>query len=302
MNPADIPHISVCICTYQRPKLLYRLLGALTEQVTEGHFTYSIVVADNDAERSAEPVVAGLVPAYPLELAYAVEPRQNIALARNCAFALAKGRFIAFIDDDEYPIRNWLLNLWSAAETYKADGVLGPVKPDFETPPARWIRAGRLFERPEHITGFVMPWRETRSGNVLFKREIVNGAGPPFREQFGTGSEDVDFFRRMVLRGRVFIWCNEAVVYETIPRHRMTRRFQLRLALLRGGNSLRHENPNRLMDIMKSYAALVVYGLSLPVLFVLGNHLFMEYLIKTSDHAGKILQLLGLNPIKRRGA
>jgi succinoglycan biosynthesis protein ExoM len=52
-----LPHIAVCICTYKRPDLLTRLLTALTMQNTGGRFTYSIVVADNDPGRSAEPVV-----------------------------------------------------------------------------------------------------------------------------------------------------------------------------------------------------------------------------------------------------
>ena len=36
--------------------------------------------------------------------------KQNIALARNKAIENAKGDFIAFIDDDEFPLDQWLLN------------------------------------------------------------------------------------------------------------------------------------------------------------------------------------------------
>ena len=55
---ADMEHISICICTFRRPNLLKRLLDELIAQCTEGWFTYSVVVADNDVARSAEPVVA----------------------------------------------------------------------------------------------------------------------------------------------------------------------------------------------------------------------------------------------------
>lgn len=41
-------HISVCICTFKRPSLLLRLLKELAGQETQGLFTYSIVVVDND--------------------------------------------------------------------------------------------------------------------------------------------------------------------------------------------------------------------------------------------------------------
>src|ERR1051325_8420557 len=88
-----------------------------------------------------------------------VEPRQNIALARNMAVANAKGDFIAFIDDDELPGGEWLLTLFSAYQQYGVDGVLGPVKPRFDEPPPKWVVDGRFCERPSYPTGFVIDWR-----------------------------------------------------------------------------------------------------------------------------------------------
>ena len=44
----QLPHVAVCICTYRRPKLLFRLLEALSAQETDGQFTFSVVVVDND--------------------------------------------------------------------------------------------------------------------------------------------------------------------------------------------------------------------------------------------------------------
>src|SRR3989304_3513647 len=40
-------HISVCICTYKRPKWLDHLLKKLQEQETSELFTYSIILIDN---------------------------------------------------------------------------------------------------------------------------------------------------------------------------------------------------------------------------------------------------------------
>src|SRR5215469_9249606 len=42
-------HICVCICTYKRPGPLQRLLKGLEGQETQGLFSFSVVVADNDA-------------------------------------------------------------------------------------------------------------------------------------------------------------------------------------------------------------------------------------------------------------
>ncbi len=44
-----LPHICVCICTYKRRSYLERLLRELINQQTDDRFTYSVIVADNDA-------------------------------------------------------------------------------------------------------------------------------------------------------------------------------------------------------------------------------------------------------------
>src|SRR4051812_43278175 len=98
-----IPHICVCICTFKRLGFLRRLLAALAAQETGGLFTYSVVVADNDRHESAKAVVDEWTLGSLLRVAYCVQPRQNIALTRNQAIAHAKGDYIAFIDDDEWP-------------------------------------------------------------------------------------------------------------------------------------------------------------------------------------------------------
>src|SRR4030095_15737806 len=119
-------HISVCICTYKRPQLLAQLLGALDVQRTEDRFTYSVVVADNDHGESARPVVGEFAGRASITVSYCVEPRQNIALARNRAVDNASGDFIAFIDDDEEPVADWLLHLHGTVIAYGADGAIGP--------------------------------------------------------------------------------------------------------------------------------------------------------------------------------
>lgn len=290
------PHISVCICTYKRPHLLERLLQDLGTQETSGLFTYSIVVADNDQLRSAEPIVSDFAAASTIPVTYCVEPQQNISLARNKAIENATGDFIAFIDDDEFPTKDWLLNLFKACEEYQVDGVLGPVKPHFDEEPPHWVVRSKLYDRPTYPTGFVIDWRKGRTGNVLLKKRIFAGSARPFRPEFLTG-EDQDFFRRMIEKGHVFIWCNEAVAYEVVPPTRWKRTFVLRRALLRGAVSRVHPTFGA-RDIAKSAIAVPTYLVALPFALVLGHGGFMTLLVKLFDHLGKLLACLGITPIK----
>src|SRR5438270_949128 len=104
-------HIAVCVCTYKRPQMLQRLLNDVSVQETDGAFEFSIVVIDNDASQSAEPVVSAFAKKASIPVTYGAEPRQGICLVRNRAIEHAAGDFIAFIDDDEFPDRRWLLEL-----------------------------------------------------------------------------------------------------------------------------------------------------------------------------------------------
>src|SRR5437016_5200251 len=115
-------HISVCICTYKRPDRLATLLNALLDQHSDGTFTFSVVVVDNDRMRSAEKTVEDLIRYSSIPITYRIEPEQNIALARNRAVVNAQGEFVAFLDDDEVPSRSWLSKLYKACHEFRADG------------------------------------------------------------------------------------------------------------------------------------------------------------------------------------
>ena len=201
----------------------------------------------------------------------------------------------AFIDDDEFPTRSWLLTLFKECMDRRVDGVLGPVKPHYDVQPPQWVIDGKFYDRPSYPTGFVIDWRKGRTGNVLVKTSVFEGMKEPFRVQFGGGAEDQDFFRRMIESGKVFIWCDEAVAYEVVPPIRWKRTFMIRRALLRGKMAFNHPT-SRVREIAKSTIAVPIYAVALPFSAVLGHHRFMNCLLKLCDHGGKILALFGLNP------
>lgn len=297
----DIPHISVCICTFKRPALLAKALLELGKQETDGRFTYSLVIVDNDRLQSAKATVETYLRHASIPVKYCCEPQKNIALARNHAIINANGDFVAFIDDDEYPAPQWLRTLLSTCIKTEADGVLGPVVPYFEVPPPQWVVKGRFFDRPTHATGYIVPLLQARTGNALFRKKMFVGVREVFRKEFGSGGEDVDFFRRMMNQGYRFIWCNEAVVHELVPATRCRRRYLLKRALLRGRN-ISGQPKDRLVNVAKSLIAVPAYAMMLPFLILMGQQYFLRYLIKLCDHGGRLLALVNLNPIKDREA
>jgi succinoglycan biosynthesis protein ExoM len=289
-------HVSVCICTYKRPELLTRLLKHLCDQETGALFTYSIVIVDNDSSESGKLVATAAAAVTTIPIKYYVEPKQNIALARNKAVENATGELLAFIDDDEFPITQWLLTLFKALDRYKADGVLGPVKPHFDDEPPRWVVDGGFYDRPTHPTGQILSWSNCRTGNVLLRSHLFADNRKPFRPECLSG-EDQDFFRRMIETGHRFTWCDEAVVYEVVPPVRWERRFMIRRAVFRGVFSVRNR-PLSFVPIATSLIATPLYLAVLPAALVLGQARFMRCLFTVCYHLGRLLAIVGINPIK----
>lgn len=292
-------HISVCICTYKRPALLRRLLLKLQEIETEGLFQYSLAIVDNDVCESARHVVESAARESSVSVLYYVEPEQNIALARNRVVEQAVGDLLAFIDDDEYPNPDWLVVLYKAMLRYKADGILGPVLPHFEEKPPAWVLKGCFFDRPTHPNGHVLAWKNTRTGNVLLRRELFQKGHEWFDPAMGSGGEDRDFFKRKIEDGYVFRWCNDAPVFETIPPARWKRSVLLKRALVRGKMAL-NNTQSQPISVFKSIIAVVVYTTCLPLFFLMGQHIFMRFLIKNCDHLGKVLAFWGVDWVKQK--
>ena len=298
-------HITVCVCTYRRQHLLDKLMASLQTQETEGLFSYSIVVVDNDHARSAQRNVVNWQQRTRLSIDYVVEPENNIAAARNKAVRQAKGDYVACIDDDEFPDDTWLLCLYKTCRKYKADGVLGPVIPYFEHSPPAWVMKGRFCERPSYETGTTIHWSKSRLGNVLLKHTILQCSPQPFNPKFRFQGEDVAFFKDMNQRGHTFVWCNEAPVYELVTDGRCRVNYFLRRAFVQGNVSLQYYDqlavPQKIQIVLKSATAFVLYSSILPFCIMRGFHVFMKYLIKDVHHASRLLALFQVVSLKERG-
>lgn len=303
-TPAN-DHISVCICTYRRNRLLARLLRNLALQETRGRFTYSVIVVDNDAAGSARADVVRLSAELGLEIIYGIEPERTIPAARNHAVSLARGSFIGIIDDDEFPPSHWLVTLYEAVQAYGVDGALGPVYPFFEEPPPAWIIKSRLLELPQWPTGTLLQWNQTRTGNVLLKKDVFDRGGIRFDESYRTGGSDQAFFRQAMERGYRFIAVAEAPAYEVVPPRRWDKRYFLQRALVNGFNSQKYlaGEGNKLKvaaSILKSAVASALYAASIPVSAAMGTHALMGSLHKGLYHLSRVAAAFGLELRKRR--
>lgn len=298
-------HISICICTYHRNPMLENLLRKLAFQETDGLFDYSMVVVDNDAAGPARETVLRLKEELGLDITFGVEPVQTIAAARNHTLKLAKGNYIAFIDDDEFAPSHWLVTMYRAIQTFDVDGALGPVHPFFETRPPEWLVKSGFCERPVHRTGTLLDWDQTRTGNVLLKKEVFDTHRLCFDLKYKTSGSDKEFFREAMVLGYRFIAVEEAPVYEVVPPERQTKSYHIRRAVLHASNERKYRAPllhgvSKILAPLKAMAALGVYTLILPFSAFAGSHVTVKYLEKCAYHLSWLLTMLGFDLARKR--
>jgi len=286
--------ISVCICTFRRPEGLRRALAsAFALQIPSG-CTLELLVVDNDASGSAATVVDAFQGmATSIALRHLHEPTPGVSHARNRCLDAAAGEMLAFFDDDEFVNPDWLIELLACMDRTEADAVFGPVLPSFETAPTPWALASGVHDRRRFPSGTVLPWREARTGNVALRRSMLAG-GHRFSTEFArTGGEDSLFFATAQSRGRKLVWCDEAVVHESVPAQRMERAWILHRAFMGGRTYVRLEAHlgRRLPYItlaLRGLAGSVVSLAAVVALVLRGDVRHARHLCRLYGHLGKI--------------
>jgi GT2 family glycosyltransferase len=217
--------IAICIASCRRTQGLTALLGGLEAQVFPGPApSLRVHVVDNDVGESARPVVERARSWFGHPIEYAVEARPGIPQARNRSLASAFGtaEWLVFIDDDEVPDPQWLAHLLETQRESGADVVTGPVVARFQESPPDWVVQGCFFDPPRHATGSELPTAYTN--NTLVRADALAALSQGFDERLRVG-EDTELFERLRAHGSRIVWCDEAVVYDSVPPARTTWRW-----------------------------------------------------------------------------
>jgi succinoglycan biosynthesis protein ExoM len=240
--------IAICICTCDRVHSLQQLLNALPgmELGSLHPGELFIVIVDNRPDGRARAVCDEARARLPCALHFAEEPERGISFARNRAIGTALGYgadFIAFIDDDDLPRRDWLVHLVERQRATGADLVHGIWQvPDHLSIP-RSLRGIEFLKAPDfdqtNRWGCLIG---AATCNVLISRKVMEHlgqAGPIFRPEFAlTGAGDTDFFIRVRAAGFNMAIARESVVFRDWTAERLTWRGVLRRAFRIGSTSM----------------------------------------------------------------
>lgn len=114
------PMISVIVPVYNEEKRLNKCIQSILQQVYQDFEI--VIVNDGSTDRSTE-IINDYISNYVEKIVSFNKVNGGLASARNCGMSIARGKYITFLDADDYIDKNYLLMLISTAEKYKCNMV-----------------------------------------------------------------------------------------------------------------------------------------------------------------------------------
>lgn len=206
------PVFSIVIPTYQRPELLSSCLASLCELQYDRELFEVIIVQDGG--RSVRETVSGFESRLRLQLI--CQDNSGPASARNRGAHFARGKLLAFTDDDCAPYPRWLQSLEEAFKNDETCAVGGKT--------INALKDNACAETSQMILDVVyefynMDPANTRffaSNNLACSADAFRSLGA-FNNTYRT-SEDREFCDRWLRSGRKLVYAPEAVIFH---RHKL---------------------------------------------------------------------------------
>jgi hypothetical protein len=215
--PVEIPFVdmSVVICTRNRAESLKRTLHRFPEISIPGECSWEIVVVDNRSTDSTRSVIEEFRLSSGLNVTYVYEPGRGLSHARNSGLREAKGRIVAFTDDDIIVDTQWIQEILRESRSSEdAAMMFGQTKPySAGTPPLsiNEIDTEKCYTFP------CSPWGVGHGNNMVIRSSLIESVGA-FDPWLGAGTrigaaEDTDYVYRVLRSNRKILYSPSIVVY-----------------------------------------------------------------------------------------
>lgn len=233
----QLPLISVVICTHNRASHLANALESIQQQLYSSD-KFEVIVVDNASIDSTRGVVESF--AETASVRYVYEKRLGLCHARNTGWRIAKGRYIAYLDDDAVADSGWLQALEDAFASSPDAGVVGGrVDPIWEGPRPAWLSDELAMgltivdwaESPKKIVDFDVEWLV--GTNMAISRKLLEQTGGfrPSLDRMGNkmlSSGDVFLQKQIIKQGYSCLYYPRAVVFHFISSSRLNQHWFLR--------------------------------------------------------------------------
>jgi glycogen synthase len=218
---SNLPPVSVVVNTYNRAASLDQTLQAMRRQ---NYSNFEVVVVNGPSTDRTMDVLR----AHALHIRVGTCAQRNLSISRNVGIEMARGEFVAFIDDDAVPDEDWLVDAIAAFSSDEIAGVGGFVfdHTGYELQYSYTVcdRMGNAYHNltipmPDFCYPGCHRFPALLGTNSIFRRSALLEIGG-FDEQYDYFLDETDVNVRLVDAGYVLKQISRAFVYHRyLPSH-----------------------------------------------------------------------------------
>ena|GEM_PF-2780723 len=219
--PSVSPKVSVCITHFNRPKLLGYVLESVRSQ-TYKNFEV-ILVDDGSTKLEAKRCIDSLEDEF-TNRGWKIIRQGNsyLGAARNTAARYAEGKYLLFVDDDNYAMPNMIATLVRAAETSGKEIITCTLKKFTGTSRPTSADAAGLFVPIGSCLALGTIENCFGDASALVLKTAFEEIGG-FTEDYGVGYEDWEFFLKAIFAGFAILPLPETLFWYRISSESMVR-------------------------------------------------------------------------------
>ncbi len=228
------PVISIVVCTHNRVHHLAMALHSLFDQGGTRDFYEILLVNNRSSDATAE---LGLALASKGLLRYVDEPMLGLCHARNTGWRAARGRYVAYFDDDALAEKGWIDAIgdafaWSREPGCEPEVVGGRVLPLWEAERPAWLsdaiaRSLTIVDwspEPRQILDVRVEWLV--GANMAISRRVLEEVGgfDPRLDRIGSNmlsGGDVHLQREIIDLGYRCLYFPPMAIRHLAPRSRL---------------------------------------------------------------------------------
>jgi glycosyltransferase involved in cell wall biosynthesis len=227
--------ISAIICTHNGARHLGKAIGSLANQSMPKE-RYEIVIVDNCSTDSTKEVIDNF--ANVENIRYIHESTLGLSFARNAGWHNARGKYVAYLDDDAIASSVWLDKILGAFESIKPrPGCIGGrVDPIWEAPRPPWVSDDLLTcltvinwsDTPQLLPDLNQKWLV--GANIAFPVEVLEEIGGFVAGLDRVGKNllsggDVFLQKQILKAGYTCYYHPEIAVHHLTPKSRLNQRW-----------------------------------------------------------------------------
>jgi glycosyltransferase involved in cell wall biosynthesis len=202
--------ISVVICTYNRAELLANSLQTLCEQ-TINKSDYEVLVVDNNSRDSTPNLTESFCRSYP-NIRYVLETKQGLSHARNRGWQEAKGRYVAYVDDDCKMPNQWLTIAMQIIDRIAPAVFGGPAYAFYNSPKPYWWKDHYGTYEQSQVSRPLRRLEYLKGNNIFFCREVLEGMNG-FDARLGMSDKKLGYHEETELQIRIRKTMPDELIY-----------------------------------------------------------------------------------------